>query len=50
MVQNGRIVDSETDRDDGRVQYEGELIADGVKYDFTIDAATGSILEWEIDR
>ena len=50
MVQNGRIVDFETDRDDGRVQYEGELIADGVKYDFTIDAATGSILEWEIDR
>jgi uncharacterized membrane protein YkoI len=49
MVQNGRIVDFETDRDDGRVQYEGELIADGVKYDFTIDAATGSILEWEID-
>ena len=50
MVQNGRIVDFETDRDDGRKQYEGELIADGVKYDFTIDAATGGILEWEIDR
>jgi len=50
MVENGRIVDFETDRDDGRVQYEGELIADGVEYEFTIDAETGAVTEWNIDR
>lgn len=50
MVQNGRIVEFETDRDDGRVQFEGELVADGVKYDFTVDAATGSLVEWERER
>ena len=50
MVQNGRIAEFETDRDDGRIEYEGEVIADGVKYEFTIDAETGSLLEWEIDR
>lgn len=50
MVQNGRIAEFETDRDDGRVEYEGEVIADGVKYEFTIDAETGSLIDWEIDR
>lgn len=50
MAPNGRIAEFETDRDDGRVVYEGEVIADGVKYEFTIDAETGGLIEWEIDR
>ena len=50
MVSNGRIVEFEKDRDDGRVEYEGELIADGIKYEFVIDAETGSLMEWNIER
>lgn len=35
------------EKDDGRWQYEGELITDTAEYDFEIDAATGAILKWE---
>ena len=49
-VKEGRIVEFEKDYDDGRLEYEGEVIAAGVKYDFTIDAATGIVVEWERDR
>ena len=27
--------------------YEGELIYNGTEYEFKIDAATGTVLEWE---
>ena len=37
------------ERDDGRAVYEGELRSGGMEYDFTIDALTGTILEWETD-
>ena len=38
------------DRDDGRTVYEGELRSGTIEYDFTIDATSGTILEWEVDR
>ena len=38
------------EREDGRMVYEGELRSGWTEYDFTIDAATGTILEWEVDR
>lgn len=38
------------DYDDGRLIYEGELYKDGWEYEFEIDGATGSILEWEKDN
>lgn len=38
------------ERDDGRMVYEGELRSGQTEYDFTIDASTGTILEWETDR
>lgn len=38
------------DRDDGRAVYEGELRSGTTEYDFTIDATTGTILEWDVDR
>ena len=50
MVKNGRIAEFETERDDGRVEYEGEVVAEGARYEFVIDAETGSLLEWELDR
>ena len=50
LVDDSRIVQFETDRDDGRTVYEGELVSNGVRYEFTIDAETGHVTEWEIDR
>lgn len=35
--------------DDGRMVYEGELFSAGKSYEFTIDAVTGSVLEWDVD-
>lgn len=43
----GNIREFETDYDDGRMEYEGEIIYDGMEYEFEIDASTGSILKWE---
>lgn len=43
------IVSFEKDYDDGRWQYEGELVYDGIEYEFEIDAQNGNILDWEID-
>lgn len=38
------------DEDDGRQEYEVEFHQDHVEYDYEIDAATGDILSYEIDR
>lgn len=40
----------ETDRDDGVRVYEIEFRADGVRYDYTVDAQSGEILHWDIER
>lgn len=39
----------ELDHEDGRWQYEGELVFKGIEYEFEIDAQNGNILDWEID-
>ncbi len=39
----------EQDRDDGRIEYEIEFTCDGYEYEYTIDAATGAILDHERD-
>ena len=38
-----------TDRDDGRLEYEGEIIYDGTKYEFEIDGYSGTIRNWEAE-
>ena len=38
------------DFDDGRWEYEIEFIKDYVEYDAEIDAQTGTIYKWEMDR
>ena len=38
------------ERDDGRTVYEGELRSGWTEYEFTVDAYTGEILEWSVDR
>lgn len=37
------------DRDDGKLQYEGKIIYEGMEYDFEIDAYSGAIREWEAE-
>lgn len=38
------------DRDDGRLEYEVEFKSGGKEYEYTIDAASGTILDYEIDQ
>ena len=40
----------ETDADDGRLEYAGKLIYDGVEYEFEIDGYTGEFLRWNAER
>ena len=43
------IREFETDYDDGVLQYEGELLYNGMKYEFEIDAYSGSVREWSAE-
>lgn len=43
------IYQFETDWDDGRIEYEGKIIYNGTEYEFTIDAYSGAIREWEVE-
>ena len=36
--------------DDGRLEYEGELIYDNMEYEFKIDAHSGAVTEWEAEQ
>lgn len=47
---NAKIIQCEFDTDDGRAVYEGEAIDGNYEYEFTIDARTGDILEWDKDN
>lgn len=38
------------DYDDGRPEYEGKIIYGGTEYEFTIDVATGSVMEWDAEK
>lgn len=38
------------DYDDGRPEYERKIIYGGTEYEFTIDAATGSVMEWDAEK
>ena len=39
----------ELDYDDGRAEYEVEFRCNGIEYEYTIDAASGTILDYEWD-
>ena len=41
------VAELKLDYDDGRWQYEGEIIFGSFEYEFEIDAFTGKILSWE---
>ena len=37
------------DYDDGRWEYEGKIIYNLMEFEFTIDAATGAVIEWDVE-
>ena len=46
----GVYTEFKMDTDDGRVLYEGELRSGRMEYEFEIDAVTGAVLDWDVDR
>ena len=44
------ITKSKLDYEDGHPEYEGKIIYGGTEYEFTIDAATGSVMEWDAEK
>ena len=44
------IYEWKLDYDDGRPEYEGKIIYGGTEYEFTIDAATGPVMEWDAEK
>lgn len=44
------FLEFKTDYDDGRLEYEGELFYDGMKYEFTVDGYSGTFREWESEK
>lgn len=49
-VSNVTFKKSELDRDDGRMVYEIEFYKNSMEYSYEIDATTGNILDYDIDR
>lgn len=43
------IYEWKLDYDDGRTEYEGKIIYGGTEYEFTIDATSGTITEWDAE-
>jgi len=44
------IREFETDYDDGRVEYEGKIVYNGMEYEFEIDGYSGAIRSWDAER
>lgn len=43
------IYEWKMDYDDGRPEYEGKIIYGGTEYEFTIDATSGTVTEWDVE-
>ena len=44
------IREFETDRDDGRIEYEGKIVYSGIEYEFEIDGHSGAFRKWETEK
>ncbi len=44
------IWDFDLDRDDGSLEYEGEIRYNGIEYEFEINAETGEFIKWNEER
>ena len=49
-AKNSNVTDVHLDRENGRMVYEGEIHYNGMEYEFDIDAVTGDIVKWKVDR
>ena len=49
-AKNSNVTDVHLDREKGRMVYEGEIHYNGMEYEFDIDAITGEIVKWKVDR
>ncbi|WP_454193358.1 PepSY domain-containing protein [Paenibacillus sp. Marseille-Q7038] len=49
-LDNSKVISTELDLDDGRYEYEIELVNNKYEADVTIDANTGDVLSVDIDR
>ena len=45
-----RFTKAHLDNDDGRLEWEIEFVADGMEYEFDIDAHTGNVFDTDTDR
>ena len=43
------IYEWKLDFDDGRWEYDGKIVYNQMKYDFTVDASSGTITEWDVE-
>ena len=43
------ICEWKLDYDDGRWEYEGKIIYNQMEFEFTLDAATGAVIEWDVE-
>ncbi len=37
------------DYDDGRLEYEGKIIYEGIEYEFEVDGYSGAVLVWDVE-
>ena len=44
-----RFTKAHLDNDNGRLEWEIEFVADGMEYEFDIDAQTGNVFDTDID-
>lgn len=42
--------DFDLDKDDGRLEYEGEIRYNGMEYEFEIDAKSGEFIKWNSEK
>ena len=43
------IYEWKLDSDDGRWEYDGKIVYNQMEYDFTVDASSGAVTEWDVE-
>ena len=43
------IYEWKLDFDDGRWEYDGKIVYNQMEYDFTVDASSGAVTEWDVE-
>ena len=49
-AKNSHVKEIHLDRENGKMVYEGEIHYNGWEYEFDIDAVTGAVVKWKVDR